>query len=91
MEKIAVALEYSDDLPVIISSAKGYLAEKLIDIAKLHNITIYKDNDMAEILSKFDTGTEIPENLFLAMAEILAYCYKVNSKFRNKLASELKL
>ena len=91
MEKIAVALEYSDDLPVIISSARGYLAEKLLDIAKLNNITIYKDSDMAEILSKLDTGTEIPENLFIATAEILAYCYKVNSKFKNKLASEFML
>jgi flagellar biosynthesis protein len=89
MEKTAVALEYSEDLPKVVASARGYLAEKLIEIAKLNNITIYKDSDMAEILSKLDAGATIPENLFLAMAEILAYCYKVNSKFRDKLASEL--
>lgn len=88
MEKIAVALEYSENLPKVIASARGYLAEKLLDIANMNNITIYEDRDMAEILSKFETGTEIPENLFIAVAEILAYCYKVNSRFRDKLASD---
>jgi flagellar biosynthesis protein len=90
MNKIAVALEYSKDAPVIISSARGYLAEKLLDIAKSHGISIYKDNDMAEVLSQLDTGTAIPENLFTAMAEILAFCYKANSRFREKLASDFK-
>jgi flagellar biosynthesis protein len=88
MKKIAVALEYNEDLPVVISSARGYLAEKLLEIAEKHNITVYKDNDLAEILSRLDAGTEIPENLFMAVAEVLAYCYKVNSSFREKLAPD---
>jgi len=54
------------------------------DIAKENNITIYKDSDLAEILSCMKPG-EIPENLFRVMAEILAYCYKTNEKFRDKI------
>ena len=81
----SIALQYDRDAPVIIASARGYLAEKLIKIAMEKKITIYKDDDLAEILSKFKTGDVIPETLFGAVSVVMAYCYRVNSDFRQKL------
>lgn len=81
----SVALQYDMDAPKIIASARGILAEKMIKIALEKKITIYKDNDLTDILSKFETGDVIPENLFGAVSVVMAYCYRVNSDFRQKL------
>jgi flagellar biosynthesis protein len=81
----SVALQYDKDAPKIIASARGILAEKLLKIAMEKNITIYKDDDLAEILSKFKTGDVIPETLFGAVSVVMAYCYRINSDFRRKL------
>lgn len=84
-EKIGVALEYSGDIPKILAIARGILFDKLIEIADTYNITVYKDSDLAQALSQLSEGSEIPETLFRAVSEVLAYCYRINSEFRAKL------
>jgi flagellar biosynthesis protein len=88
-EKIGVAVGYSGNksAPEILSKARGALVEKLLRIARENNITIYRDSDLAEALSALDTGTQIPETLYRAMAEVLAYCYTINDKFRQKISA----
>ena len=86
-EKKGIAIEYNSDLPQIIAIARGILFDKLIEIALENNITIYEDPDLAEVLSQLDVGSEIPEDLFTAISEVLAYCYKINSTFKNKIDS----
>ncbi len=81
----SIALQYDKDAPKIIASARGILAEKMLKIAMEKNITIYKDDDLAEILSKFKAGDVIPETLFGAVSVVMAYCYRINSDFRRKL------
>ncbi len=83
----SIALQYDKVAPKIIASARGILAEKMIKIAVEKKITIYKDQDLAEILSKFKAGDVIPETLFGAVSAVMAYCYRVNSDFRQKLNS----
>jgi len=84
-DKRGVALEYSGDVPKIIAVAKGKLLEKMLLLAKKNNITIHRDHDLALVLSQLKAGEEIPEDLYKAVAEILAYCYKINSEFRKKI------
>ena len=79
------AIKYNREIPQIIANAKGKLLEKLLEIAKYNNITIYRDPDLAEVLSKLEVGTNIPEDLFFAISEVFAYCYRVNNDFKNKL------
>jgi flagellar biosynthesis protein len=81
----SIALQYDKDAPKIIASARGILAEKMIEIAEEKKITIYKDENLAEILIKFKTGDVIPETLFGAVSVVMAYCYRINSDFRQKL------
>jgi len=83
--KKAVALEYSDDIPRIIAIAKGILFDKLIEIAEKNKITIYFDPDLTEVLSALKIGAEIPENLYRAVTQVLAYCYRMNEEFRSKI------
>jgi flagellar biosynthesis protein len=84
-EKVGVALEYSGEIPKILATARGALFDRLIQIAREHNITIYKDSDLAGVLSQLPVGIEIPETLFKAVSEVLAYCYRINSDFKKKL------
>jgi len=84
-EKVGVALEYSGEIPKILATARGALFDRLIQIAREHNITIYKDSDLAVVLSQLPVGIEIPETLFKAVSEVLAYCYRINSDFKKKL------
>lgn len=86
-DRVGVALEYSGDLPRVLAIARGILFDKLIQVAREHNITIYNDPNLAQMLSKLPVGSEIPEFLFKAVTKILAYCYKINENFKSKVDS----
>jgi flagellar biosynthesis protein len=84
MEK-AVAIEYRRDAPKIIAKAGGKLVKKMLKIAEQKNITVYRDADLTEVLSRLKTGDDIPEQLFGAVAAVMAYCYRINDNFKNKI------
>jgi flagellar biosynthesis protein len=84
-DRTGVALEYSGDVPKILAVARGILFERLMQIAREHNITVYHDSDLARMLAQLPVGSEIPETLFKAVSEVLAYCYRINSEFKAKL------
>ncbi len=81
----SVAIQYEKDAPRVIAVARGILVEKMLKIAEEKKITIYKDKDLTEILSSFEAGDVVPEALFGAVSAVMAYCYRVNSDFRQKL------
>ncbi|MFP6583928.1 MAG: EscU/YscU/HrcU family type III secretion system export apparatus switch protein [Candidatus Hydrogenedentota bacterium] len=79
--KKAVALHYDKDgegAPKIIATGAGYIAEKILTLAKEHDIHIHEDPDLVNILAVLDLSAEIPEHLFKAVAEILAFVYQLN-------------
>jgi flagellar biosynthesis protein len=82
----AVAVEYTGDLPQIVASARGRMAEKLVRMAADCGITVVENPDLAGVLSVMKAGESIPVEMFRAVSEVLAYCYRVNDKFREKMA-----
>lgn len=81
-QKKAVALQYQpklDNAPKVIAKGKGQVAEKIIEIAREHNIYIQNDPDLIEILSQLDLNQEIPPDLYIVIAELLAFVYSLNS------------
>lgn len=86
-DKLAVALQYQkekDDAPRLSAKGYGYIAERIIEIARQNNIEIRKDTDLAQLLSKLDIDAPIPLEAYAAVAEILAYVYKANDKMKRK-------
>lgn len=82
-DKKAVALKYErgkDNAPRVIAKGKGYIGEKIIQIAKEHNIPIKEDPVLAEALSQIEINQEIPPELYKAVAEILAFIYRQTKK-----------
>lgn len=83
----AVALKYDrkkDDAPKVTAKGKGKVAEKIIELAKKHDIPIKDDPDLIEVLSSLDINQEIPSEIYAAVAELLAFVYSVNSKRQPK-------
>ncbi len=81
----AVALKYqpeSDKAPRVIAKGRGKVAEKIIEIALENNIHIHDDPDLIEVLSCLDLNAEIPPELYVVVAELLAFVYSVNSNHK---------
>ena len=82
-KKKAVALVYNrsqDNAPKVLASGAGEIANKIISLAKEHDIPIKEDPDLIEILSKVEVDQEIPPNLYKAVAEIFSFLYKITNK-----------
>jgi flagellar biosynthesis protein len=84
-DNIGVALEYSGNIPKILATARGILYDSLIRMAREYNITIYENSDLAQVLAELPVGSDIPDELFKAVSEVLAYCYRINSNFKAKI------
>jgi flagellar biosynthesis protein len=87
MIKKAMGIKYDreeDIAPRVIAKGAGSIAEKIIKIAEEHNIPIYKDLDLVEVLAGVELGREIPPIAYKVIAEILAFVYTMNDKFKVK-------
>ena len=83
----AVALRYDhlkDPAPRVVAKGKGRVAEKIIEIARQHQVPIHEDPDLVEVLSKVELEQVIPTELYQAVAEILAFLYRLNAQKRMK-------
>lgn len=82
---LAIAIRYDAkemDAPLIVAKGAELVAMKIREIALLHKVPIIENPPVAQILHKLDLGEHIPENLFKAIAEILAHVYSLKGKVR---------
>ncbi len=81
---LAVALKYdrkSSRAPVVVAKGAGLIAERIKEIAREHDIPVVENKPLARSLFKFvEVGMEIPESLYRAVAEVLAYVYSLRPK-----------
>ena len=71
---VAVALTYdAPNAPRVVASGRGLIGQRIIEAAEAHGVPIEKNAVLAEALSTIELETEIPERLYVAVAEILAF------------------
>ena len=89
--KTAVALSYEpgDLAPKILATGKGELAERIIKKGEEGNVPFYKDNKLADTLSKLEIGDTIPPELYDVVAEILVFVDDMD-RLRSKIKGELE-
>ena len=78
----AVALKYDqkkDRAPRVIAKGRGEIARKIIEVAKAHQVPLCEDKNLIQILEALDLETEIPPELYRAVAEVLAFIYRLNN------------
>lgn len=77
----AVALHYDGKrAPSVIAKGSGEIARQILAIAKEHNIPLQEDPELLGLLSTLNLGQEIPENLYIAIAQILAFAYFLSGR-----------
>ncbi len=82
-KKRAIAVRYksdSDPAPKVIAKGQGVLAERILAIAAKEGIYIQEDPDLVTLLAKIEVNDTIPEELYRAVAEVLAFVYRLNRK-----------
>ncbi len=87
----AVALLYDEakgQAPRVVATGKGEAARRIIALAEESGVHIQEDQNLIELLAKIPLGDEIPAELYQTVAEVLAFVYRVNEKFKHKVESE---
>jgi flagellar biosynthesis protein len=73
----AAALRYEDgqDAPTVVATGRGHLADKIVEAAREASVPVREDVLLAEALAALEVGTEIPPELYRAVAEALVWAY----------------
>jgi len=80
---LSVAISYNReamDAPQIVAKGADHMAFRIREIAREHQVPILENKSVARALYKLEVGEQVPEDMFKAVAEILAYVYSVKRK-----------
>jgi flagellar biosynthesis protein len=81
----AAALKYDQTgAPRVIAKGQGDIAKKMIEIAEAEGIPIQKNEALVEALIQIELTKEIPPQLYRAVAELLAFVYRLEKAKTNK-------
>lgn len=79
-QSLAVALQYeAPSAPRVVAVGRGAVGEKIIETARAHGVPLEENPALAEALSTIDLGEEIPQALYVAVAEILRFILKASA------------
>jgi flagellar biosynthesis protein len=79
--KLAVALRYdAPNAPRVVASGRGHVGQRIVETAEAHGVPIEHNAPLAEALSTIELETAIPPELYLAVAEILAFIVKASAE-----------
>ena len=77
----AIALSYDGEAaPTLAAKGEDDLAQAIIQLALQAQVPIYENAELSQWLSKLELGDEIPQAIYLTIAEILAFVYKLEGK-----------
>lgn len=78
-KKQATALSYDDSVPTIVATGQGEIADKILQIAEEAGVPVRSDPILAQALSSLELGTEVPPELYIAVAEALIWAWKLDN------------
>ena len=82
-EQLAIALEYDySGAPRVVAKGRGELGEKIVEVAKAHDIPIEENEVLAGALAHVELGDEIPAELYKAVAEVLVFVLRLSGRVR---------
>ena len=78
---LAVALQYDgQSAPRVTAKGHNRVAEEILALAREHNVPLQENAELAGLLAKLDLGEEIPEALYVAVAQVIAFAYYLSGK-----------
>jgi flagellar biosynthesis protein len=89
---IALAYEAGDLAPRVVAKGRGVIAEQIIARAREHQVFVHESKELVALLMQVDLDDHIPPALYLAIAEIMAWLYRLEEQeSSNKSSSSLLL
>jgi flagellar biosynthesis protein len=76
-EAIALAYRQTDAAPRVVAKGKGLVAEEIIAKAKEHGVFVHESPELVALLTQVDIDEHIPPQLYMAVAELLAWLYRI--------------
>jgi flagellar biosynthesis protein len=82
----AVALHYEPGAPApkVTATGAGLVAERIVAVAKEAGVPVRSDPELAQALSRLELDADVPEAMWVAVAETLAWAYRLDAKARNR-------
>ena len=79
---LAVALAYApgDAAPKVVARGRGLVAEAIIERARAHGIFVHESPELVTLLLQVDLDAHIPPQLYVAIAELLAWLYAIEAE-----------
>jgi flagellar biosynthesis protein len=78
---LAVALQYDGEhAPRVTAKGQDELARQIIELARQHGIPMQENQPLVSVLSRVELGDEIPEALYLAVAQVIAFAYHLSGR-----------
>lgn len=78
-EAVALAYRQTDAAPRVVARGKGLVAEEIIAKAREHGIYVHESPELVALLTQVDIDEHIPPQLYLAVAELLAWLYRLEN------------
>ncbi len=81
----AIALSYADKTkaPVVVAKGYGVAAESIMREARAHGLYVHSSADLVKLLMQVDLDEQIPPQLYLAVAEVMAWIYGLEGRAEN--------
>ena len=77
----AVALAWDQrSAPRVTAKGRGPVAERILELANEHDIPLRANRDLVELLAQIDLGSSIPRELYVAVAEVIAFAYALKNE-----------
>ena len=86
--QVAVAIRYDRDrenAPRVVAKGKGFVAEQLLMIARRHAVPVYQNQTVTQLLMAVELDREIPPELYQAVANVLAYVYRMDGRAAERM------
>lgn len=82
--KKATAIKYEKgyDVPIVTAAGIGYIADKILLKAQESKVAIVQNEELANLLSNVDIGSEIPVELYDAIAKVIAYVMDLDASMK---------
>ncbi len=79
----AIALRYEpagSGVPEIAAKGSGPVADRILDVARAHGVPIREDPDLVALLAACEVGEDVPVELYVAVAELLAFLWEMRDR-----------
>lgn len=78
---LAIALRYDgENAPTVVAKGSGDTAAQIRQLAHEHDVPLHEDPNLVQVLSMVNLGEEIPQELYVAVAKVIAFAYYLSGK-----------